>query len=69
MGEVSRKEFMELKQRIDKLEKNKVKRHREPNEYNMYVKRKISELRKKHPNMGHQEIFKMAAQSWTGLKK
>ena len=37
--------------------------------YNLHMKEVIPTLRKKHPEMNHRDIFKMAAQSWTGKAK
>lgn len=45
------------------------KAKRAPSAYNRYMKKKLAELKKKHPRMTHQARFKKAAASWKGAKK
>ena len=45
------------------------KAKRAPSAYNRYMKKKLAELKKKHPRMTHQARFKKAAASWKGSKK
>ena len=40
------------------------KAKRAPSAYNKYMKRKMAELKKKHPRKAHSAIFKQAAASW-----
>ena len=37
---------------------------RAPSAYNKYMKKKLAELKKKHPRSNHQVLFKRAAKSW-----
>ena len=45
------------------------KAKRAPSAYNRYMKRKLAELKKKHPRMSHQARFKKAAASWKTAKR
>jgi hypothetical protein len=45
------------------------KAKRAPSAYNRYMKKKLAELKKKHPRMSHQVRFKKAAASWKTAKK
>ena len=48
-----------------KAVKNVVKKaKRAPSAYNKYMKKKMAELKKKHPRKKHSAIFKQAAASW-----
>ena len=40
------------------------KAKRAPSAYNKYMKKKMSQLKKKHPRKAHSAIFKQAASSW-----
>lgn len=37
---------------------------RAPSAYNRYMKKKLAELKKKHPKTSHTVLFKRAAKSW-----
>jgi len=37
---------------------------RAPSAYNRYMKKKLAELKKKHPKTDHTVLFKRAAKSW-----
>lgn len=37
---------------------------RAPSAYNKYMKKKLAQLKKKHPRSSHQVLFKRAAKSW-----
>ena len=45
------------------------KAKRAPSAYNRYMKKKLAELKKKHPRMTHQARFKKAAASWRTHKR
>ena len=45
------------------------KAKRAPSAYNRYMKKKLAELKKKHPRMKHQARFKKAAASWKTHKR
>ena len=49
------------KQTVQKAVK---KAKRAPSAYNKYMKKKMAELKKKHPRKAHSAIFKQAANSW-----
>lgn len=40
------------------------KAKRAPSAYNKYMKKKMAQLKKKHPRKAHSAIFKQAAGSW-----
>ena len=40
------------------------KAKRAPSAYNKYMKKKMAQLKKKHPRKAHSAIFKQAAASW-----
>ena len=42
------------------------KAKRAPSAYNRYMKKKLAQLRKKHPKTPHATLFKKAAKSWKG---
>ena len=42
---------------------------RAPSAYNMYMKKELARLKKKHPKTAHTVLFKKAAKSWKGSKK
>lgn len=37
---------------------------RKPSAYNLYMKKKLKQLKKKHPKTAHKVLFKRAAASW-----
>jgi len=41
------------------------KAKRAPSAYNKYMKKKLMQLRKKHPKTPHATLFKRAAKSWS----
>jgi hypothetical protein len=41
------------------------KAKRAPSAYNKYMKKKLAQLRKKHPKTPHATLFKRAAKSWS----
>jgi hypothetical protein len=49
--------------------KKTVKQKRAPTAYQKHMKREIARLKKAHPRMKHQAIFKKASKSWKGGKK
>ena len=42
----------------------RVKRSRKPSKYNLFMKKELKRLRKKHPRTKQQVLFKRAAKSW-----
>jgi DNA-directed RNA polymerase specialized sigma subunit len=40
------------------------KAKRAPSAYNQYMKKKLAQLKKKHPKTSHTVLFKRAAKSW-----
>lgn len=42
---------------------------RAPSAYNLFMKKEIPALKKKHPNLPHKEVFAMAAKNWSAQKK
>lgn len=68
---VTAKEFedykKDLEKRIKKEQKPKVTRA--PNEYNLYMKEKITELKKSDPKMSNKEAFSKSAETWSKDKE
>ena len=42
---------------------------RKPSAYNLFMKKEIADLKKKHSKLPHKEVFAMAAHNWTDSKK
>jgi len=40
------------------------KKPRKPSAYNVYMKKELARLKKKHPRSSHTVLFKRAAKSW-----
>lgn len=64
MDSVTRKEFDELKSKVDNMSKGTIKKKREPTDYNKFVGEECKKLRVKNPDMLHTEIFKLAVDKW-----
>ena len=55
----------ELRKRyLQGRKKLKTKRSRKPSKYNLFMKKELKRLRKKHPRTKQQVLFKRAAKSW-----
>jgi len=46
------------------VQKTVKKAKRAPSAYNRYMKKKLAQLKKKHPKTSHTVLFKKAAKSW-----
>jgi len=44
--------------------KSTPKKKRKPSAYNVYMKKELARLKKKHPRSSHTVLFKRAAKSW-----
>ena len=65
-----RNEVNELKKSVESLSMGKkVKRHREPSEFNKFIGDKIKEIKVKNPSMSHKEVFSEAVSLWNKTKK
>ena len=47
-----------------KAKRTPAKKKRKPSAYNVYMKKELSRLKKKHPRSSHSVLFKKAAKSW-----
>ena len=47
-----------------KAKRTPAKKKRSPSAYNMYMKKELARLKKKHPRSSHSVLFKRAAKSW-----
>ena len=47
----------------------KDKTPRAPSAYNIFMKKELTKLKEKHPQMDHKERFKLAANNWSKEKK
>lgn len=65
------KRLADLEQKINNTSSAvpaKEKKPRKPSEYNKFMSEHLAELRKKHPNKSHKELFTEAANSWSKEK-
>lgn len=58
---------VEKKQSPEKNTKDKTPRP--PSAYNIFMKKELTKLKDKHPQMDHKERFKLAANNWSKEKK
>ena len=67
--ETLEKEIKELKMEksVEKKEK-KEKKTRAPSAYNIFMKAELASIKAAHPDMSHQERFKLAASRYGGKK-
>lgn len=47
-----------------KAKRTPAKKKRKPSAYNVYMKKELARLKKKHPRSSHSVLFKKAAKSW-----
>ena len=47
-----------------RIKKPKAKRSRKPSKYNLFMKKELKRLRKKHPRTAQTVLFKRAAKAW-----
>ena len=47
-----------------KAKRTPAKKKRKPSAYNVYMKKELARLKKKHPRSSHTVLFKRAAKSW-----
>lgn len=47
-----------------KAKRTPAKAKRKPSAYNVYMKKELARLKKKHPRSSHSVLFKRAAKSW-----
>lgn len=47
-----------------KAKRTPAKKKRKPSAYNVYMKKELARLKKKHPRSSHPVLFKRAAKSW-----
>lgn len=47
-----------------KAKRTPAKKKRKPSAYNVYMKKELAKLKKKHPRSSHSVLFKRAAKSW-----
>ena len=47
-----------------KAKRTPAKKKRKPSAYNVYMKKELARLKKKHPRSKHPALFKRAAKSW-----
>lgn len=47
-----------------KAKRSPAKKKRKPSAYNVYMKKELARLKKKHPRSSHTVLFKKAAKSW-----
>ena len=69
---VSREEFDKLKAKVESLTPQhieKVKKTREPSEYNIYIGQKCKEIKLQNPELKQSDVLKMAAGKWKNEKK
>lgn len=52
-----------------KAKRPAAKKKRKPSAYNVYMKKELARLKKKHPRSKHAVLFKRAAKSWKRAKK
>jgi len=53
-----------VKKAATSSKKTSKKVKRAPSAYNQYMKKKLAQLKKKHPKTSHTVLFKRAAKSW-----
>jgi len=64
LGESGKETVSKAKSTAKKAKSVAKKVKRAPSAYNKYMKKKLAELKKKHPRSNHQVLFKRAAKSW-----
>ena len=64
LGESGKETVSKAKSTVKKAKSVGKKVKRAPSAYNKYMKKKLAELKKKHPRSAHQVLFKRAAKSW-----
>ena len=58
-----------VKQAADAVKPKKSKGKKgKPSEYNLFVKKMIPELKKKHPGKKHKDLFKLVGEAWKKQK-
>ena len=67
---VTQAEFEAYKKEAEKKFGNekKVKKTRQPNQYNIFVKEEIARLKAEKPGLPNQEALKLAAHNWKAKK-
>ena len=65
---VTRKEFDDMKKKIEQLEKPKEKRTRAPNQYNLFLGEELKKIKADKPTINNQEAFKLATERWAKHK-
>ena len=69
-SEVSREEFNNLLKKVVRLEKTSgklpksLRKKRAPSEYNLFIGKKIKEIKKNTPDIGHTDAFSKAVKLW-----
>ena len=63
------KRVSELEKKLNEKAVKKERKPREKSEYNLFVKKYISDQKKKNSTKTHQELFKEAAGEWSSSKK
>ena len=73
MGDITRKEFNDLKKDFEAFKKTSsmgkaIKKTRKPSEFNLFVGKTIKDIKVKNPNIEHKLAFSQAVSMWNDQK-